>query len=70
MNFELKKMQLKGKIITAGSMPLEKIYIAFSPEIKDSQRYAQILSKGIKELRKSGRLKEILSKYDLMDWKQ
>jgi polar amino acid transport system substrate-binding protein len=45
------------------------IYIAFSPGNADSQRYADILSEGIIQLRKSGQLELILSRYGLKDWK-
>lgn len=44
------------------------VYISFSPVNKDSAEYASILSVGIKELRKSGKLKEILDKYNVTDW--
>ncbi|MBV1909516.1 MAG: transporter substrate-binding domain-containing protein [Kangiellaceae bacterium] len=47
----------------------KKAYIAFSPALPTSKRYAKILSDGISELRKSGELTEILSKYGLYDWK-
>ena len=46
-----------------------KIYIAFSPNNADSQKYAEILSTGIVQLRRNGQLSEILSKYGLKDWK-
>lgn len=44
-------------------------YIAFSPVLDNSSHYAKILSDGIVEMRKSGRLIEILDKYGLHDWK-
>jgi len=42
----------------------QKLFIAFG-----DKKNADILSDGIKKLRKSGRLKEILKKYNLVDWK-
>ena len=44
-------------------------YIAFSPNLDSSKKYAKMLSEGIVELRKSGKLKIILDKYGLEDWK-
>jgi polar amino acid transport system substrate-binding protein len=46
-----------------------KIYIAFSPEGKHSFGDAEILSQGMKTLRKNGKLKTILRRYGLSDWK-
>lgn len=46
-----------------------KLYIAFSPVNKNAKSYAKIFDEGIRKLRKSGKLKEILSKYKLTDWK-
>jgi polar amino acid transport system substrate-binding protein len=45
------------------------IYIAFSPSSPDSGKYAEILSQGIIQLRKTGELQKILDKYGLSDWK-
>jgi polar amino acid transport system substrate-binding protein len=45
------------------------IYIAFAPNNPDSLRYAKQLSRGIRELRKSGQLADILKKYGLKDWR-
>lgn len=44
-------------------------YIAFSPKGINSQLYADTLSKGMQELRKSGKLNKILFHYGLTDWK-
>jgi polar amino acid transport system substrate-binding protein len=45
------------------------IYVAFSPADSKSKGYADVLSKGMVELRQSGTLKTILEKYGLEDWK-
>ncbi len=45
-------------------------YIAFSPKAPQAESYARILSDGIAELRRSGRLSEILARYGLTDWKE
>jgi len=47
---------------------MNNLFIAFSTTEK-SKEYAKILSKGMKELRASGELSRILSKYGLKDWK-
>jgi polar amino acid transport system substrate-binding protein len=47
----------------------EPLYFAFSPANPKSKEYADILSKGIAELRKSGELVSILNKYEMKDWK-
>lgn len=45
------------------------LFIAFGPANAKSKLYSQIMDEGIVELRKSGRLKIILQKYGLSDWK-
>lgn len=45
------------------------LYIAFSPRRKESQALADLLDKGVREMRKSGRLQKILEKYGIRDWK-
>jgi polar amino acid transport system substrate-binding protein len=46
-----------------------ELFIKFSPHKDASQTYADIFDKGMKELRSSGELKEILAKYGMTDWK-
>lgn len=47
-----------------------EFYIAFTPNNPKSTEYAELLSSGVRKLRRSGRLAEILAKYELRDWKQ
>lgn len=51
--------------------PVEEnmVYVAFSPSNPKSKEYAKILSDGMAEIRETGTLKNILSKYGLKDWK-
>ncbi len=64
------QMGLNDKIKSAGTAVKPKeAYIAFSPKLPSSKKYAKILSDGTAELRKSGELKTILEKYGLKDWK-
>ena len=44
------------------------LYIAFSPKDPKSKEYAKIFDDGLRELRTSGKLQEILDKYGLLDW--
>ncbi|CAE78985.1 transporter substrate-binding domain-containing protein [Bdellovibrio bacteriovorus] len=46
------------------------LFISFSPNNPKSQEYAEILSRGVEELRRSGELQRILMKYNLKDWEQ
>lgn len=45
------------------------IYIAFSPEYSKAQQMADIITTGVRRLRKSGELTAILTKYGARDWK-
>jgi len=65
-----RRMGLNDRIKPAGyGSEIAYIYIAFSPKHADSQRYAQLLSEGLVQLRLNGQLASILSKYGLKDWK-
>lgn len=60
---------LADKFEAAGETPeREDLYIAFSPAHPDSATYADILTKGIAELRASGELARILARYGVADW--
>ena len=64
-----KKMGVAEKIAMKGKGNGNKVYIAFSPNIKKSKEYAEIFTKGIRELKASGELDKILEKYGLNYWK-
>ena len=65
-----RKMGLTNQITLAGyGTEPSFIYLAFSPKLRKSKGYAEILSQGIKKLRASGELEKILTKYGLNDWK-
>lgn len=58
------KHQLPGvRLRNAGSLHSSPVYIAFSPASPRSAELADALSRGIRELRASGRLAEIVSGY-------
>jgi polar amino acid transport system substrate-binding protein len=46
------------------------LFIAFSPLNPKSKEYARILDEGMVEMRRSGKLKLILAKYGVLDWKK
>jgi polar amino acid transport system substrate-binding protein len=55
----------------AGSLGApRKLYIAFSRRNPKSLVYGELLSRGIVEMRKSGELQRILSRYYVQDWKK
>ena len=70
IDLHLKKNDLDGKIRKAGCLPAEEMYVAFSPENPEAEKLAALFDTGIRRLRTSGRLTEILSLYGLEDWKQ
>jgi polar amino acid transport system substrate-binding protein len=63
----LSNYQKSTKIMKAGCFPGAPLNVAFSPVHPQSKEYAQIVSDGVIELRKSGALKKILAKYGLKD---
>jgi polar amino acid transport system substrate-binding protein len=69
-NTMLKQEKYTQEIVSVGQLSELKVYIAFSPERKTSEKYAKILTEAMHEFRKSGKLKEILDRYGLTDWKQ
>ncbi|HPO50801.1 MAG TPA: transporter substrate-binding domain-containing protein, partial [Spirochaetota bacterium] len=62
--------KMENDIVPIGVLRDEvKVFIAFSPAIANSKTYAEILSSGMGDIRKTGELKQILAKYGLKDWK-
>ncbi|QEP44869.1 hypothetical protein D5085_18070 [Ectothiorhodospiraceae bacterium BW-2] len=67
---KVKEMGVSDKIEHVGDQgDANKLYIAFSPALAESKTYADILSKGIVAMKKSGELEQILAKYGLSYWK-
>lgn len=66
---KLKKSAAKFKIASKNLADDPDLFIAFSPANPKSKDYARILEEGLVELRESGRLKKILDKYGISDWK-
>lgn len=67
MGYMLATMGLKDKIVPAGSLGYDNLYIAFSPKNPNSPEYARILSDTIAQMRADGRLKAIMDKYGMTD---
>lgn len=66
--WQLAKLRLGLQIKEAGiAEDPECIYVGFCPECEQE---AAIFSQGIVELRSTGKLQEILSKYHLTDWQK
>lgn len=63
------KMGINDQFDEAGQLGNNIQYMGFSPKNPNSGRYVEIYDSGIRALRKSGELEEILKKYGIMDWK-
>lgn len=69
-NAKIKELGFKDKVKLSGENPTaEPLYIACSPNNPASKQYVELIDNGTKTLRASGKLKEILGKYGLEDWK-
>ena len=70
MDSKLAEMGLSDAIVIAGTFGVPSLlYVACSPARASSKVYVQLLTEGIREMRKSGELDEILSNYGVTDWK-
>lgn len=65
---EVMPLRSAGSLSERGELKSNFLYVAFTPANPRSGYYAQILSKRIYEMRKSGELKAILDKYRVDDW--
>ncbi len=72
LHYTIRKMKLTEQFTEAGVLgksmtSLYNVFLpaAFSPVNSESKKYAEILVKGIEELRKSGELDKIMKKYGL-----
>lgn len=69
LDFKLREMGLLDEVDFAGGTETGPIYIAFSPKNPKAREYARLLDAGIREMRASGRLKQVLDRYGVSDWK-
>ena len=68
MDYSLRKYRITG-VRLAGCDASTPIYMAISPAREDAAKIASSMAQGIRKLRKTGRMREILAKYGLSDWK-
>jgi len=67
--FDFYKKELNAeKLNEAGSIPPDNLYVGFSPGNKNAQKLAEIFTKGIADIRKTGELDKILVNYGMSDW--
>jgi|AGTN01.1.fsa_nt_gi ABC-type amino acid transport/signal transduction systems, periplasmic component/domain len=69
LDYNLRELGLQDAVDFAGSTEGGSVYIAFSPKHPKAREYARILDEGLREMRASGRLKQILDRYGVKDWK-
>ncbi|MEH6471353.1 MAG: transporter substrate-binding domain-containing protein [Halopseudomonas sp.] len=68
MDYLAHKNPASVKLTQAGSLHAERLFIAFSAVLPESEDYAATLSDGLGRLRSSGELAAILARYGLSDW--
>ncbi len=70
LEFRIKKFGLSEEleVTHAPYFPTAYVYPSFSKNNPMAQEYADMMTAGIRELRKSGRLANILAAYGLTDW--
>ncbi|GAB7079256.1 substrate-binding periplasmic protein [Megalodesulfovibrio paquesii] len=72
VRWALIRLGAEDKVALANMAPPEKferIFMGFSRALPEAQALAQQFDAGIRRLRATGRLAEILAKYNLEDWK-
>jgi polar amino acid transport system substrate-binding protein len=70
MNYLLRNGGLENQVISAGCDTPVPIYVAFGPKNSQGDTLVKQFDEGMAELRKSGKLAEILARYGLQDWQQ
>ncbi|HEX7644457.1 MAG TPA: transporter substrate-binding domain-containing protein [Burkholderiaceae bacterium] len=69
MRHLLGKLGLEREVSLAGCQKQTKIFVAFSPKLKNVQQVIKTFDDGVVALRESQQLAKILAKYGLSDWK-
>lgn len=67
LDFHTKNMK-GGKLKEGGTIPPDNLYIGFSPSNKQAQKFADIVTSDITNMRKTGELAKIMENYALSDW--
>ena len=68
MDYSLRKYRISG-IRLAGCDAPTPIYMAISPKREDAGKVASMLALGIRKMRQTGKMRELLARYGLSDWK-
>jgi len=69
MTYQLTQTNRSDTLKEAGKAGSDPVYIASSPQLKQSEEFARILSDAVQELRETEKLQKILAKYGVQDWK-
>lgn len=69
MDYQLLKAGLTQQVIAAGCDTPAPIYVAFGPKGSQGDVLVEQFDIGVAELRRAGKLAEILGKYGVKDWK-
>lgn len=67
LDFHTKNMT-NGKLKQGGTIPSDHLYIGFSPSNNQAQEFADLVTSGLIDMRKTGELAKILATYGLSDW--
>jgi polar amino acid transport system substrate-binding protein len=67
LEYLLNAKGLSDALQQAGCLEQTELYVAFSPAVAESKAYADLLSNAITEMRASGKLQQILRKYQLLE---
>jgi polar amino acid transport system substrate-binding protein len=70
INFTISSHNLPKAFRLAGCLEGIDVQIGFSPKNPKSKDYAKKITIALNELRRSGKLKDILNRYGIKDWKQ
>ncbi|MBN8542944.1 MAG: transporter substrate-binding domain-containing protein [Alphaproteobacteria bacterium] len=72
--YKMNEMGVTTSLRDAGALDTtieqdELLYLAFSPKHPDAKSLATLFDKGLRKLRKTGKLNSILERYGIKDWK-
>jgi len=70
LGYAVKKLDFSNRVTITHSpyFPTAYVYPGFSKNNPKAQQYADMMTNGIRELRKTGRLAKILAAYGVADW--
>ena len=69
MRHLIAKLGIGNQLALAGCQKQTKIFVAFSPKLKNAQQAVKEFDEGMEALRQNQQLAQILDKYGLSDWK-